>query len=173
MRCDVKISTVFLLLLSLPACQLNAQRPASLEYEPSAAYPFGRANPEAPPELAQFGFMIGENDCLEQRRNNATGEWVEGVRSWDAHYYMNGFAIRDSGKSGATTNSNIRVFDTANEEWAVTFFSAPAYSSGTWRGKMDGGNMVLRQAQKAPGTNFDGFSTLTFVASLIGLTSNG
>jgi len=42
------------------------------------------------------------------------------------------------------------------------FFSAPAYSSSTWRGKMDGENLVLRQPQKAPGTDFGGFSTLTF-----------
>jgi len=27
---------------------------------------------------------------------------------------------------------------------------------------MDGENLVLRQPQKAPGTDFDGFSTLTF-----------
>lgn len=154
--------SLLLLALSLAACQAKPSRPASLPYEPSAAYPFGRANPDAPPELAQFAFMVGRNDCVEQRIDNATGEWSEGERSWDAHYYMNGFAIRDSGRSGATTNSNVRIFDSAAGEWAVTFFSAPAYGSGTWRGKMEGENMVLRLAQKAPGTDFDGFSTLTF-----------
>ncbi len=158
----MRISNLLLLVLFLAACQASPQRPASLQYEPSPQHPFGRANPDAPPELAQFDFLVGMNDCVEQRINNATGEWVEGVRSWDAHYYMNGFAIRDSGMSGAITNSNIRVYDTASGEWAVTFFSTPAYSSGTWRGNMEDGNMVLRQAQKAPGTDFDGFSTLTF-----------
>lgn len=158
----MRITSLSIVLLSLAACQASPQRTASLQYEPSAAYPFGRANPEAPAELAQFAFMIGNNDCVEQRINNATGEWVEGVRSWDAHYYMNGYAIRDSGKSGATTNSNIRIFDATAGEWVVTFFSAPVYSSGTWRGSMAGDNMVLRQPQKAPGTDFDGFSTLTF-----------
>ena len=158
----MRVSSLLLIVLSLAACQTDPLRPAPLQYEPSARYPFGRANPEAPPELAQFDFMIGMNDCVEQRINNATGEWVEGVRSWDAYYFMNGFAIRDSGKSGASTNSNIRVYDASAGEWAVTFYSAPAYGSGTWRGKMEDGNMVLRQAQKAPGTDFDGFSVLTF-----------
>ncbi len=150
------------LVLSLTACQSGSNRQAALPYEPNDAYPFGRINPAAPPQLSQFEFMIGENDCVEQRIDNATGDWVESERSWDAHYFMNGFAIRDSGRSGATTNGNIRIFDTTEEEWAVTFFSAPFYGTGTWRGNMEGENMVLRQAQKAPGTDFDGFSTLTF-----------
>ncbi len=158
----MRASILLMISLLLTACQLSEPRPAALLYEPSARHPFGRPNPQAPPELAQFDFMVGENDCVEQRIDNGTGEWIDGVRSWDAYYYMNGFAIRDSGKSGATTNGNIRIYDAAAKEWVVTFFSAPAYSSGAWRGKLEGSNIVLRQAQKAPGTNFDGFSTLTF-----------
>jgi hypothetical protein len=42
------------------------------------------------------------------------------------------------------------------------FFSAPAYSSGSWRGKTEAENLVLRQPQKALGTDLDGFSILTF-----------
>ncbi|PCI82171.1 MAG: hypothetical protein COB20_00775 [SAR86 cluster bacterium] len=106
--------------------------------------------------------MVGRNDCAEQKLNNATGDWVDSSRAWDGLYFMNGFAIRDGGKSGAATNGNIRVYDAATQEWVVTFFSTPIYSSSTWRGKMEGEELVLRQPQKAPGTDFDGFSTLTF-----------
>ena len=158
----MKILNLLLLMVLLTACQANLPRAASLPYEPNELYPFGRANPDAPAELAQFHFMIGRNDCAEQRLNNATGEWVDATRSWDASYYMNGFAVRDAGQSGSATNGNIRVFDTATGEWVVTFFSSPTYSSGIWRGKMEGEKMVLRQPQKAPGTDFDGFGTLTF-----------
>lgn len=154
--------SLLLVMLFLAACQANLPRVASLSYEPSEQHPFGRANPDAPPELAQFHFMVGENDCSEQRLNNTTGDWVAGSRTWDGHYFMNGFAIRDGGTSGATTNGNIRVYDAVANEWVVTFFSAPTYSSSTWRGKMEGENLILRQPQKAPGTDFDGFSTLTF-----------
>lgn len=158
----MKILNLLLLMVLLTACQANLPRVASSFYEPSEQYPFGRANPDAPPELAQFRFMVGRNDCSEQRLNNATGDWVAAKRSWDGYYFMNGFAIRDEGRSGASTNANIRVYDTATQEWVVSFFSAPAYSSGTWRGKMEGEKLVLRQPQKAPGTDFDGFSTLSF-----------
>ena len=37
-------------------------------YAPSLAYPFGRANPGAPPELAQMAFMVGEFDCVDEVR---------------------------------------------------------------------------------------------------------
>ena len=131
-------------------------------YEPTEEFPFGRPNPAAPPEIQQFAFMIGQNDCSEDRLNGATGEWASATRTWDAYYYMNGYAIRDTGRSGTTTNGNIRLYDSAAGQWVVTFFAMPAFGSGVWRGGMEGENMVLRQAQKAPGTDFDGFSRLTF-----------
>lgn len=137
-------------------------RAAALDYEPGAEHPYGLPNPDAPPELAQFAFMIGQNNCTEERLNNSTGEWVPGTRTWDANYFMNGHAIQDGGRSGATTNGNIRIYDAVVAQWQVTFFSMPTYSSGTWTGGMEEQKMVLRQAQKAPGTDFDGHSTLTF-----------
>ena len=75
---------------------------------------------------------------------------------------MNGYAIRDTGRSGAATNGNIRLFDALEKQWKVSFFSMPSYGSGVWTGGMEGENMVLKQPQKAPGTDFDGFSRLTF-----------
>lgn len=47
---------------------------------------------------------------------------MEILRAWDGHYFMNCFAIRDEGTSGATTNGNIRVCDAEANEWVVTFF---------------------------------------------------
>jgi hypothetical protein len=158
----VKNLGLLLTLFLLTACQAKQPRAAPLSYEPSEQYPYGRANPDAPEELMQFNFMVGRNDCTEQRLNSATGDWTEAERSWDAYYFMNGYAIRDEGRSGSATNGNIRVYNAEAGEWVVTFFSAPVFSSGIWRGKKDGENIVLRQAQQAPGTDLDGYSTLTF-----------
>lgn len=160
----VAITILVQLVLSLLAISVSAgeERSENLAYEPSIEHPYGQRNPEAPEQLEQFAFMIGQNDCTDERLNNATGEWDSGTRSWDAYYYMNGYAIRDTGRSGGTTNANIRLYDVAAQEWIVTFFSMPAYGTGTWRGGMEGDNMVLRLPQKAPGTDIDGFSRLTF-----------
>lgn len=131
-------------------------------FEPTRDHPWGSPNPAAPSQIREFAFMIGNNDCEEQRRNAAGGDWTEGRRTWDARYTMNGFAIADSGRSGGAANANIRAFDMNTGEWVVTFFSMPAYASGIWRGGKSGDTIVLRQAQRAPGSNLEGMSTLTF-----------
>ena len=143
-------------------CTTSLPTTPRLNYDPSAQYPYGRINPAAPAELAQFDFMIGHNDCEEERLNNATGEWVKGERTWDAYYYLDGYGVRDSGQSGNATNGNIRIYDPATEQWYVTYFSTPTYGSGVWSGGMVEDRIELEQPQKAPGTNFDGINRLTF-----------
>ncbi len=130
-------------------------------YDPSPGQPYGRPNPAAPSELAQFNFMIGRNDCSEQRRNGEDGSWSNTRRTWDARYTLNGYGIIDSGSSGATVSTNVRVFDEAAGLWNVTFFSMPTYSSGTWSGNRVGERIVLKRPQLAPG-GAAGFSRLTF-----------
>ena len=39
-----------------------------VSYAPNPAYPHGRLNPLAPRETAQFAFMIGEFDCIDEVR---------------------------------------------------------------------------------------------------------
>lgn len=141
---------------------VKAQRDGELVYEPGASYPFGRVNPDAPAELAQFAFMIGKNDCTEERLDSTTGEWRVGTRTWDAYYYLNGHAIRDAGRSGTATNGNIRIFDPASSQWHVTYFSTPVYGTGTWVGGVVEDRIELEQPQKAPGTEIDGINRLTF-----------
>ena len=151
----------FVLLLCIHS-QAQEQRDGELIFEPDETFPFGRLNPDAPPEMAQFAFMIGKNDCTEERLNNATGEWEAGTRTWDAYYYLNGNAIRDSGRSGSATNGNIRIFDTASGQWRVTYFSTPVYGSGSWAGGVVDDRIELERPQKAPGTQIDGVNRLTF-----------
>ena len=160
-----KLLLLLFLLGALSACQTNAVdsgRVGALSYDPGGAYPYGRPHPDAPGELQQFAFMIGSNDCREERLNNATGEWVEGFRTWDAYYFINGNAIRDSGRSGAATNGNVRIYDSASQQWQVTYFSTPVYGSGTWSGGMVEDRIELERPQKAPGTDIDGVNRLVF-----------
>ncbi len=61
-------------------------------YEPSRAFPFGKRNPDAPAELAQYEFMIGEWDCNERLRQ-PEGGWKEVQSLVRGNYYLNGRGI--------------------------------------------------------------------------------
>ena len=133
----------------------------NFEYEPNDEHPYGRLNPDAPPETEQFAFMIGEHLCTDRLRN-AEGEWVEQQKIWTGRYYLNGHAIRDDTWRSAASTSNIRAYDADSEEWVVTFFSAPgAGSAAEWRGNQEADAMVVRQPQTAP-NGTEGVSRLTF-----------
>ena len=86
-----------------PAAILLAQEPKvddqtaaepDVAYAASPAYPYGRPHPEAPAELEQFAFMIGEFDCVDQIRQQ-DGSVIRFRAIWNAHYFLNGFGIQD------------------------------------------------------------------------------
>ena len=138
-------------------------RAEATRYDPNPMQPFGRPNPAAPPEARQFAFMIGSNDCTEEKRNNAGGEWVAGAtRIWDAAWYMNGYAVRDWGTTSGGYTANVRTYDPARGQWNVAWLSMPGYSSGTWSGGKEGDNIVLKQPQASANGGLPGFSRLTF-----------
>ena len=121
----------------------------SSEYEPNHAYPFGRLNPEAPPETKQFAFMIGEFDCDDRIMNPANGKWFEYKAIRRAAYILNGYAIHDQNWTPLLNSTNIRSYNPKTKLWEVTYFKYPGYYTGVWKGKMEGENMVVRQGEGA------------------------
>jgi len=108
----------------------------------------GSIHPDAPEELKQFEFMVGEFARQERRRNTdgSWGEWQAG--EWNARYFMNGFGIIDESvnyETGVST-SNTRIFDPAEQRWKVTWFKFPDYKSLTAQGTRTGNEMVLTPA---------------------------
>lgn len=135
------MSLSLLLAVTLAAPQLDA-------YSPTPAHPFGRPHPDAPPELAQFAFMIGEFDCVDEIRQ-ADGSWVRTDAIWNASYFLNGQGIQDRYWSDTFATSNIRIFDPARGAWFVNFVRTPAnaVTHGQWRGEQvmteEGPTMVM------------------------------
>ena len=129
-------------------------------YAPGPEHPFGQRNPDAPPETAQFDFMIGEFSCTDKVRN-ADGEWEEIEAIWTASYFLNGYGVQDRYWSERNATSNIRIFDPVEKQWNITFFDTSGSPGGVWRGGKEGENMVFRQAQTAP-SGTEGVSRLTF-----------
>ena len=119
-----------------------------VEYEPSPSNPFGKLNPNAPKETAQFDFMIGEFDCNDKIINPQNGKWVERKTVWNSKYFLNGGGIQDSYWSNPTVASGTRIFDAKKDKWIVNYFQTfPSYFAGVWEGKKEGDKMIMRAAR--------------------------
>ncbi len=135
------------------AAQQDATAPAAIvgDYEPSPAYPFGRLNPDAPPETAQFAFMLGAHDCTDRIFNQQNGTWKEVTKIWNGRSFLNGHAIRDdTWRSDGVYTSNIRKYDVQAGQWIVTFFSNGNAAPSVWEGGIEDGVMVVRRDGEGP-----------------------
>ena len=139
----------------------KSEEPMFGQFEANAAYPYGRPNPDAPDELRQFQFMIGDNECVDHILQD-DGSWQEIKAKWNGTYFLNGYGIQDKYWTDTSfVTSNIRIFDPIRRKWMVTFFSMPDYSSGVWEVVMEEQRLVMRQKR----TGLDGteaLSRLTF-----------
>lgn len=161
----MKITFFTLFLMSINIMGMAQSSLESYVYEPTKDHPFGRLNPEAPPQTADFGPMIGLSDCKSLTRN-ANGEWLKDTVDviWRYKYILNGMAVQDETlKEDGIHTSSIRQYDKSAKKWYVTFFSSavPSASPGTWKGEKKDNEIILYNEQKAP-NGTDGFYKITF-----------
>ena len=155
------LSFLLLVLPQFVQAQLHVE---AMQYGRSTAYPFGRPNPEAPAELADFAPMIGTCECWSVQRN-PDRSWQDTLdMRWNFHYIMNGYGIQDEvWREGGMYAGSIRQFHPDSGKWVVTFFSYPSVSAkpGVWLGEKQGEDIVLHMPQTAP-NGMEGSSRLTF-----------
>ena len=153
-----------LLILIIFSNQIIAQSEPSMEFEPSADHPFGKMNPNAPKELADFAPMIGICDCISENRN-PDGTWQEPLKMvWKFKYIMNGNAVQDETfRENGFYAGSIRQFNPDSLSWYVHYYSSKSVNPklSSWAGGKKEDNIVLSMPQKAP-NGMDGFSRLTF-----------
>jgi len=89
---------------------------------------WGSPHPDAPPELAQFAFMVGHHDCIQTMTGinpQSPSQVLKGDLSWYAHYALDGRAIRDEYYSMGGNGEQTRAYDPWAKEWWVTFATVP------------------------------------------------
>src|ERR1700738_370367 len=96
-----KVSTLLLALLAvfvLPSV-VPARPTTKAEEEDSGAMKrdeqeYGKLNPNAPPELSRFAFLIGKFRC-EAALKRGDGTWESLKATWEGRLILDGYAIGD------------------------------------------------------------------------------
>ncbi|MBX2845452.1 MAG: hypothetical protein KTR13_04480 [Saprospiraceae bacterium] len=135
------------------------------QYEPSAEFPYGQINPEAPAELSDWAPLIGKCNCTSEVRNKE-GNWDGPTdMQWVFKYIMNGMAVQDlTLKADGNHSGSIRQYNVDSTKWYVHYFASntPTATLSSWEGtKHEDGNIVLYRDQTAP-NGMEGYFRLTF-----------
>ncbi len=91
-------------------------------------------NPNAPPQLAQFAFLIGVWRC-EAKLKSPIGIWQSFKAVWSGRFILDGYAIADEYRmmdaAGDTVvlGLNLRTYNAAGHGWNIKWLNA---LSGTW-----------------------------------------
>ena len=123
----------------------TATEASSTELERGAE--FGSLHPDAPPETAQFAFLVGEWDC-KIRSMSPTGGWTENQATWTARYILDGWAIQDLWVSqipggGTLQGTNIRSFNPETRKWDNRWLGAGNLQWKYFESEMVEGKMVM------------------------------
>ncbi|MGB0949873.1 MAG: hypothetical protein ACPGU0_07195, partial [Marinirhabdus sp.] len=151
-------SLFFLLAVTTAGAQI------STKYAASAQQPFGKINPSAPTETADYAKLIGRCNCTSTARN-ADQTWAAPQQMmWTFKYIMNGYAVQDETiKEDGSHSGSIRQFIADSSKWYVHYYSNknPTPILPAWEGGKRGDSIVLYRKQKAP-NGMDGSYRITF-----------
>ena len=107
-----------------------------------------KLHPDAPPEMAQFGFLVGSFEC-KTRQLTANGDYVEGTGRWTGRFTLDGFAFEDDWVSTSLRGTTWRTFDPAKKRWVNRWLAAgvetpPGFTGNLFFGGWTDDKMVLK-----------------------------
>ncbi len=114
----------------------------------------GQPHPDAPKELAEFSFLIGQWNCHAKYLNPDWETYSEGDGTWMAYYMMDGYAIQDDFRGVFADNyiaTTFRAYNVQEGRWNGYWLDG---RSGQWSRPLlehdvDQG-LALRTSIKAP-----------------------
>lgn len=146
------------LVLALPAVPLGAEEgvdagasDAPVATSPSASAsddaPFGTLSPKAPPETAQYAFLIGEWRC-RTKYMRPDGTFSEGTATWTGRYILDGWAIQDVWESPQPDGTvfqgtNIRSWNPEIGAWENRWLPQGTLQWKRFESSMVDGTMVM------------------------------
>jgi hypothetical protein len=148
-------------LMMLLACALSAEPMRSL----------GRINPKAPPETAQFSFIIGAWDCMIRSMKPDGSGFTERQASWTGYYILDGWAIQDiwvyKTPDGQTyEGTNVHSFNPETSKWDNRWVASPSLQWKYFQSEMVGDTMVMTGGEgKGPNGDFIDRNTFFDIAA--------
>lgn len=114
----------------------------------SAAVAATDLNPEAPPETAQFAFLIGDWDCVTKFMKPDGSGYSLGRARWSGSYILDGWAIQDYwigyGPDGKEKHgTNIRTFNPETRKWDNQWVAAGVLQWVYFEAEQVGDTMVM------------------------------
>lgn len=105
------------------------------DFVTSGEFPFGRLNPDAPPETASWGQLAGEWECTNYVPR-PDGKWQPvGKAVWLWKYILDGYAVQDlwyqpfieksvtvSASPHDVTGTNVRMYRPKTGKWDLSWF---------------------------------------------------
>ena len=117
-----------------------------------AACDFGAAHDDAPPELSQFAFLIGDHEIKLYARQGSGWTPPRPVdAAWNGRYGLDGLAIYDEwldpgwGQNPGGSGVNVRAYDAANSVWKMMWISTAGYQVQDLRAEMRDGVLTMWQ----------------------------
>ncbi len=114
--------------------------------EVPAAARSGGLSPDAPPETAQYAFLVGEWRCAI-RNMGPDGKMHDGpAATWTGTWVLDGWAIQDvwhSSKPGSKPGTNIRSFNPKTGKWDNRWLAAGQLEWKYFESEQVGDTMVM------------------------------
>ncbi len=108
---------------------------------------FGKLNRKAPPETAQYAFLIGAWDCTIRTMRPDGQSFSETKATWSGHFILDGWAIQDYWVSelpnGKFQGTNIRSFNPQTRKWDNRWLSMGNLQWKYFESEMVGDTMVM------------------------------
>ena len=164
----MKPLTLRCLILIAGICWMGCTSPVQEEAEPSATettFDPGTLNPNAPPETAQFGQLVGIWDITDETIQS-DGSWQAGEGAeWIWHYILDGHAIQDDWiappRYGATQSdtlrrqygTNLRIYDPVAQRWDLARISNTDKKLSTFTATAQGDSALVMRGTHASGND--------------------
>ena len=138
-----KIITIAGVLLTMFVIQsgVATAQDAPIRYQPSPDSPIGERNTNAPDEVAQFEFLIGDWD-VEITWHPPVGEPNTYKAKWHNHWINDGFDVMQEWRGPYITGTELRHYDSSLGHWV----GKNIYVGANWvdtTARVNGDNMVV------------------------------